>query len=497
MRAQVISGGTRFSLAPQRLRRRFHYISGVAVVGAAMLGSGAFQPCQSSTMYHYTGKPFVNNPDVCVPGITTCLLSGNITADLVIESDKLTVSDRETTFFIILRGPGLTESGSNHTNGAGTFNLVDGQFQDYDFFYGVPDSYIHIGASGYDLYHSGDSLYAASLKPGTWTSGSPTFSVELGISLGRSASQDDGIGALATARDATGPITLGTAAKELGVDHFNWVQEIISDPDLTACKGETYSPKGSPVCNRLTDISGKVPALPTVDPPLGGWKYQGLSIFPTADFNPSYNDEYFDGAGIPSPSAPDYQSFQVKEDKLQFKPSIFTPTSLDSAMGYLFVDRPGQTNPGTSQFVVSLVGVTGNCNQLGPTTVPCDYTDPLLTFTWTSTNGVITKLRDTTLDPTGEIVPLAPLGCSAPICGEAISLDDALSLTGNTLATFKALGTFDFSRVFAGTPGHSNCHGKSVSALARQYGGLNNAAAALGFASVGALQNAILAFCGG
>jgi YVTN family beta-propeller protein len=50
---------------------------------------------------------------------------------------------------------------------------------------------------------------------------------------------------------------------------------------------------------------------------------------------------------------------------------------------------------------------------------------------------------------------------------------------------------------FAGTPGKPNCYGASVSALAGQFGGLNAAAAALGFSSVGALQNAILAFCGG
>jgi YVTN family beta-propeller protein len=50
---------------------------------------------------------------------------------------------------------------------------------------------------------------------------------------------------------------------------------------------------------------------------------------------------------------------------------------------------------------------------------------------------------------------------------------------------------------FAGTPGKTNCHGKSVSALARQYGGLNSAAASLGFLSVKALQDAIMAFCGG
>ena len=48
---------------------------------------------------------------------------------------------------------------------------------------------------------------------------------------------------------------------------------------------------------------------------------------------------------------------------------------------------------------------------------------------------------------------------------------------------------------FAGTPGKANCHGQSVSVLARQYGGLNNAAAALGYPSVSALQNAIEAYC--
>jgi uncharacterized repeat protein (TIGR03803 family) len=49
--------------------------------------------------------------------------------------------------------------------------------------------------------------------------------------------------------------------------------------------------------------------------------------------------------------------------------------------------------------------------------------------------------------------------------------------------------------IFAGTPGKPNCFGQSVSALAWQYGGLNAAAAALGYPSVRALQKAILEFC--
>jgi hypothetical protein len=51
------------------------------------------------------------------------------------------------------------------------------------------------------------------------------------------------------------------------------------------------------------------------------------------------------------------------------------------------------------------------------------------------------------------------------------------------------------SAPFAGTPGKPNCHGQSISALARQYGGLNAAATALDFSTVQALQNAIMEFC--
>jgi YVTN family beta-propeller protein len=51
--------------------------------------------------------------------------------------------------------------------------------------------------------------------------------------------------------------------------------------------------------------------------------------------------------------------------------------------------------------------------------------------------------------------------------------------------------------VFAGTPGTAACVGQSISKLVQGFGGLNAAAAALGFAGVGTLQNAILTFCSG
>jgi YVTN family beta-propeller protein len=50
---------------------------------------------------------------------------------------------------------------------------------------------------------------------------------------------------------------------------------------------------------------------------------------------------------------------------------------------------------------------------------------------------------------------------------------------------------------FAGVPGSENCLGTSVSALATKFGGLDAAAAALGFSTVQGLQDAIRAFCEG
>jgi hypothetical protein len=47
----------------------------------------------------------------------------------------------------------------------------------------------------------------------------------------------------------------------------------------------------------------------------------------------------------------------------------------------------------------------------------------------------------------------------------------------------------------AGTPGVANCHGKSISALAQQFGSSDAASVTLGFSSVQALQEAFRLFC--
>jgi hypothetical protein len=84
--------------------------------------------------------------------------------------------------------------------------------------------------------------------------------------------------------------------------------------------------------------------------------------------------------------------------------------------------------------------------------------------------------------------------------GQSVSLsgDGNTAIAGGPGDNGGAGAAWVFAKpVFAGTPEEANCHGQSVSALARQFGGLNNAAAALAFSSVQALQDAIMAFCQG
>ncbi len=57
------------------------------------------------------------------------------------------------------------------------------------------------------------------------------------------------------------------------------------------------------------------------------------------------------------------------------------------------------------------------------------------------------------------------------------------SLTGNTIPA-------------AGTPGLANCHGRTVSAMAREFGGIDASATKLGYSSVDALQEGIGVYCG-
>ena len=78
----------------------------------------------------------------------------------------------------------------------------------------------------------------------------------------------------------------------------------------------------------------------------------------------------------------------------------------------------------------------------------------------------------------------------------ALSADGHTALVGGPDDNSGTGAAWDYSAfVFPGTPGKANCHRQRTAGLARQYGGLNNAAATLGFSSVSALQDAVMAFC--
>jgi hypothetical protein len=68
------------------------------------------------------------------------------------------------------------------------------------------------------------------------------------------------------------------------------------------------------------------------------------------------------------------------------------------------------------------------------------------------------------------------------IVGGAVAFNMAFSLAGESVPE-------------AGTPGQADCQGKSISAMTQQFGSTDAAAAALGFSSVQALQDAFRLFC--
>jgi YVTN family beta-propeller protein len=126
----------------------------------------------------------------------------------------------------------------------------------------------------------------------------------------------------------------------------------------------------------------------------------------------------------------------------------------------------------------------------------------------TATNTVITTIpvgqypKPVAVSSDGRNVYVANTGCSLIENSYAYTVSVIDTATNTVIATIPNLSAPSAFGIFiqppprfAGVPGSANCHGKSVSALATKFGGLPAAAAALGFASVQALQDAITAFC--
>jgi uncharacterized repeat protein (TIGR03803 family) len=102
--------------------------------------------------------------------------------------------------------------------------------------------------------------------------------------------------------------------------------------------------------------------------------------------------------------------------------------------------------------------------------------------------------------------------CAMPECtdGERPTAGLVADAEGNLFGTTVSGGAHGYGTVFeitnsgfvppgifAGTPGNANCFAKSLSAVARKYGDLDAAAAALGYSSVPVLQNDLAVYCAG
>jgi hypothetical protein len=148
-------------------------------------------------------------------------------------------------------------------------------------------------------------------------------------------------------------------------------------------------------------------------------------------------------------------------------------------------DAVGPANQG---FSVSLSG-DGNTAFVGGRLDSAGGVQAGAAWVFTGSDGVWTEQA--------KLVGSGAIGRAWQGYSASLSADGHTAIVGGLFDDSSGAALVFAQPVFAGTPGKANCHGQSVSALARQYGGLNAAAAALGFSSVSALQNAILTFCEG
>jgi YVTN family beta-propeller protein len=147
------------------------------------------------------------------------------------------------------------------------------------------------------------------------------------------------------------------------------------------------------------------------------------------------------------------------------------------------------TPDGSKVYVANTL--SGTVSVIDTTTNP--YENPVSTISLSGIGGTPTGVA---VSPDGSKVYVANSGNNTVSVIDTASNTVISTITDPSFNNPVAFGVFiPPGPKFAGTPGKANCLGQSVSALAKQYGGLRAAAAALGFDSVKALQEAILDFC--
>jgi hypothetical protein len=215
--------------------------------------------------------------------------------------------------------------------------------------------------------------------------------------------------------------------------------------------------------------------------------------------------------------------------------SVTAPPALSTGIGGISTSW-SQSEPYTGESISALVdslqvGQTPTANaylttRIGPGTTTADeiahtqFTVPaeLPVCSPSSCGAMVTLFSGLSLGPGNYFVTMSPNAASIgevgwfPALNPTVIVDtgvsEGASFMASAVASYPPASALTIINVamnisvtgsapFAGTPGKANCHGQSVSALARQFGGLNAAAEVLGYASVDALQNAIREFCEG
>jgi YVTN family beta-propeller protein len=140
------------------------------------------------------------------------------------------------------------------------------------------------------------------------------------------------------------------------------------------------------------------------------------------------------------------------------------------------------------------VAVTPDGSHVYVTNVASDSVSVIATA-----NDTVTATIPVGNSPAG--VAVTPDGSTVYVANEFSNNVSLIATSSNTVTAAIPVGSFPVAfgvfiqPRFAGAPGFSNCQGQSVAALTQKHGGINAAAAALGFASVPALQTAIKKFC--
>ena len=281
------------------------------------------------------------------------------------------------------------------------------------------------------------------------------------------AGANQGMLALATAANTSGNnVNMQTAAQGVGFDHLNFLQIILTDLQLAACAANTAL--GG--CSSDFTITGKVPTLPTYDPPGGGYALR------VNDHSPDFSRAGFLAhvLGRILRAGTQTQFYTANPGFARIPSEYRAGTTLaaqgataapGTALGFSFSDQPNTTFivPGTAAtkesitFVTALVGVTGSCNLLISTN--CGFQIiPGTTFKWSSANGTV-AFTPTPGGPLARSISrhpfsIAPVTAKTPdnfpgnvvdltgpqLVNAIISVDEFLALAGLTPASLASVG---------------------------------------------------------